>query len=71
MVPGLSHTSFYDSLGLFEHILTDSENFRFLHTPYHIFFYPAWVDVNLLKYLGNLEISPKIPPNFGDFSETF
>jgi len=32
VVPGLLHTSFYDSLGLFEHILTDFEISRFLHT---------------------------------------
>merc|ERR1711974_14103 len=33
MVPELLHASFYDSLGLFEHILTDFEISPFLHTP--------------------------------------
>ena len=33
MVPGLPHTSFYDSLVVFEPILTDFDISRFLHTP--------------------------------------
>ena len=33
MVPGLLHTSFYDGLGLFEHILPDFEISGLLHPP--------------------------------------
>jgi len=61
VVPGLLHTSFYDSLGLFEHILTDFEISRFLHTPIPPLSLPS------LEFRDFVTISP----NFDVYLETF
>ena len=71
MVPGLPHTSFYDSLGLFEHILTDSEIFRFLHTPLPPLSLPSLDRCKIAEMSLEFRGFAKIPPNFDNLFEIF
>ena len=70
MVPGLLHTSFYDSLGLFEHILTDFEISRFLHTPIPPLSLPSLDRCKIAEMSLEFRDFVKISPNFGDYLET-
>ena len=70
MVPGLLHTSFYDSLGLFEHILTDFEISRFLHTPIPPLSLPSLDRCKIAEMSLEFRDFVKISPNFDDYLET-
>ena len=70
MVPGLLPTSFYDSLGLFEHILTDFEISRFLHTPIPPLSLPSLDRCKIAEMSLEFRDFVKISPNFDDYLET-
>ena len=69
MVLGLLHTRFYDSLGLFEHILTDFEIFRFLHTPTPPLSLPSLDRCKIAEMSLEFRDFVKISPNFDDYLE--
>ena len=70
MVSGLLHTSFCDSLGLFEHILTDFEISRFLHTPIPPLSPPSLDRCKIAEMSLEFRDFVKISPNFDDYLET-
>ena len=70
MVPGLLHTSFYDSLGLFEHILTDFEISRFLHTPIPPLSLPSLDLYKIAEMSLEFQNFVKMLPKFDDYLET-
>ena len=70
MVPGLLHTSFYDSLGLFEHILTDFEISRFLHAPKPPLCLPSLDLYKIAEMSLEFQDFVKISPKFDDYLDT-
>ena len=67
---GLFHTSFYDSLGLFQHILTDFEISRFLHTPILPLSLTSLDRFKIAEMSLEFRDFVKISPNFDDYFKT-
>ena len=73
-MPVSSHAylSFYDSLGLFEHILTDFEIFGFVYTPLPHPFGAGWGVLPLPRHQGprgSPSGAPERPPVGGRYTD--